>query len=658
MFIVQGLIFNFTTILLLVICVIIIPDSLAMTFEEKYDWEKEYPYGQNIIFLEGDVILGEQYSGQKLEVHVKKPGDVNRLQDIIDIDSTGHFGFFLHGKESWPLGTTQIELRHGLQSHFGFISIVEKEKIVDDVPRYLTWDVDCSKAGQTIITNVKETPQGLESENIDRYYYQIQDKKYSVITSGNTSGDLIVDFEKIPDAHHVVLYSSQMLTKQQSMCDNKLPPKIIFNMDYQCPSFADHTIVYDETRDDDKYFLELKNNVKIRLDVLYSLQQIPDDLKVVVSYSDGSSLDFSPTTTSVKIPAKNNDAAVTKFVATSEKYTTSEIKYACSSSYTTQYTLKAQYESKMKSDKSSEIAANYCNELVYGCNASYEIKYDLNSDNDFVKKMWTEDNALMDVNRIDYDFTSANRNYFNFDSKIHSNDFSESTHVDSGKFEIGSQFIYPNNYDNNPNNMWNEEQVTMSIAGFNRNAVHYWSYVDLGITPYGDAEIQEDYYYDIDTGILLKFEQFRSLLDVSGKQNTEKISIKASSINFPKNSAGGGCLIATATYGSELAPQVQQLRELRDNSLLSTTSGTNFMSIFNDVYYSFSPAIADYERENPVFKEMVKIAITPMITSLSILNYVDVDSESEVLGYGIFLIMLNVMMYVGIPILAVMRIRR
>jgi len=33
---------------------------------------------------------------------------------------------------------------------------------------------------------------------------------------------------------------------------------------------------------------------------------------------------------------------------------------------------------------------------------------------------------------------------------------------------------------------------------------------------------------------------------------------------------GGGCLIATATFGSELAPQVQQLRELRDNSLLQT----------------------------------------------------------------------------------------
>jgi hypothetical protein len=125
-----------------------------------------------------------------------------------------------------------------------------------------------------------------------------------------------------------------------------------------------------------------------------------------------------------------------------------------------------------------------------------------------------------------------------------------------------------------------------------------------------------------------------------------------------KSSKGGGCLIATATYGSELAPEVQKLRELRDNSLLGTESGTSFMNSFNDFYYSFSPVIADYERENPVFKEIVKLAITPMITSLSILNYVDMDSESSVLGYGISLIILNLAMYVGLPVFAILRIRK
>jgi len=121
---------------------------------------------------------------------------------------------------------------------------------------------------------------------------------------------------------------------------------------------------------------------------------------------------------------------------------------------------------------------------------------------------------------------------------------------------------------------------------------------------------------------------------------------------------GGGCLIATATYGTELAPQVQQLRELRDNHLLQTELGTSFIESFNKFYYSFSPIIADYERENYIFKEMVRLAITPMVSSLSILNYVDMDSESEVLGYGISLILLNIGMYAGIPAILIVGIKR
>ena len=133
------------------------------------------------------------------------------------------------------------------------------------------------------------------------------------------------------------------------------------------------------------------------------------------------------------------------------------------------------------------------------------------------------------------------------------------------------------------------------------------------------------------------------------------LSEEESKLEFTES---GGCLIATTAFGSELAPQVQQLRELRDNQLLQTESGTSFMKLFNNFYYSFSPIIADYERENPAFKEVVKIAITPMISSLSILNYVDMDSESKVLGYGISLILLNIGMYFAAPAIIIYKIRK
>ena len=122
------------------------------------------------------------------------------------------------------------------------------------------------------------------------------------------------------------------------------------------------------------------------------------------------------------------------------------------------------------------------------------------------------------------------------------------------------------------------------------------------------------------------------------------------------NQTGGKCLIATAAFGSELSPQVQQLRETRDNILLKTQSGTAFMAAFNEFYYSFSPTVADWEKQNPVFREVVKTSITPLITTLSILNYVNIDSDAEMLGYGISIILLNLGMYFVAPALVIMRL--
>ena len=117
------------------------------------------------------------------------------------------------------------------------------------------------------------------------------------------------------------------------------------------------------------------------------------------------------------------------------------------------------------------------------------------------------------------------------------------------------------------------------------------------------------------------------------------------------NNGGGGCLIATAAYGTELAPQVQFLREMRDSTLMSTASGSSFMTGFNQVYYTFSPAIADMERDNPAFRDAVLVAITPMISTLSIMSLADPGSEADVLGLGISVIALNLAMYIAAPAL-------
>jgi len=124
------------------------------------------------------------------------------------------------------------------------------------------------------------------------------------------------------------------------------------------------------------------------------------------------------------------------------------------------------------------------------------------------------------------------------------------------------------------------------------------------------------------------------------------------------NQGGGGCLIATAAYGSEMAHQVQFLREIRDNTVLATASGNAFMSTFNSIYYSFSPTIADWERVSPIFKNIVQTTITPLLTTLSLLNAVEIDSEEEMLGYGISIILLNLGIYFAAPAFAVIKVRK
>ena len=150
---------------------------------------------------------------------------------------------------------------------------------------------------------------------------------------------------------------------------------------------------------------------------------------------------------------------------------------------------------------------------------------------------------------------------------------------------------------------------------------------------------------------LPRFEETVDLFEILSKDSAMDESVEPVE-------EGGGCLIATATFGSELAPQVQQLRELRDNIILSTESGTAFMTEFNQLYYSFSPIIADLEREYPVFKEVVKLSITPMLSTLSILNYAEIDSEQEMLSFGIGIILMNVGMYFVAPTIIIYKIRK
>mgnify|MGYP001811741408 CR=1 FL=1 len=152
-------------------------------------------------------------------------------------------------------------------------------------------------------------------------------------------------------------------------------------------------------------------------------------------------------------------------------------------------------------------------------------------------------------------------------------------------------------------------------------------------------------------------QQQKELEKITEEESEPKIIEKEDSLlTKEKYDSGRGCLIATATFDSEMASQVQLLREIRDNQLMKTMSGISFMTGFNQFYYSFSPYVADMERENPVFKEMIKIGITPLLSTLSVMSFA--ETEHEVLVYGAGVIMMNLGMYVAAPAMIVYQIRK
>lgn len=122
--------------------------------------------------------------------------------------------------------------------------------------------------------------------------------------------------------------------------------------------------------------------------------------------------------------------------------------------------------------------------------------------------------------------------------------------------------------------------------------------------------------------------------------------------------SGGGCLIATAAYGTEMAVQVQALREIRDGAARGSPAGASFVESFNAAYYAFSPAVADLERQSPALKEAVRAGIAPMLATLSILGAAETDSDGEAAAHGLAALLINAALYAGAPVASVLAARR
>jgi hypothetical protein len=76
------------------------------------------------------------------------------------------------------------------------------------------------------------------------------------------------------------------------------------------------------------------------------------------------------------------------------------------------------------------------------------------------------------------------------------------------------------------------------------------------------------------------------------------------------------CVIATAAFGSELAPEVQFMRGFRDNRVGATFAGGNFVGAFNAWYYSWSPPVAQSISGSEPFRYAVRLALCPLVGAM------------------------------------------
>ena len=188
-----------------------------------------------------------------------------------------------------------------------------------------------------------------------------------------------------------------------------------------------------------------------------------------------------------------------------------------------------------------------------------------------------------------------------------------------------------------------EEQTKFKINFINKNTEAIQEHVDYSVTiTKGENQVFGTQLIHTTTGSITVPYEFQEAgeylvsVDVQGilfqPIPTESAVFGISIGNDGKN----GCLIATAAFGSDLAPQVQFLREYRDNTIMATASGSSFLNVFNTVYYSFSPTVADIERNNSFLQESIRAGITPLFGILQIAKLSSVgDGEISVLTSGI-----------------------
>jgi len=172
------------------------------------------------------------------------------------------------------------------------------------------------------------------------------------------------------------------------------------------------------------------------------------------------------------------------------------------------------------------------------------------------------------------------------------------------------------------------------------------------ITPTGSYLLQVNGFSGLPGSLLVHTANVT--VQVTSPTATTITSTITSSSTAPSQSQQPMCLIATATYGSQAAPEVQLLRNFRDNSIMKTRAGYEFMVVFNAWYYSFSPFVARSITSNHIEQAIMKVALYPLVGILALSSdtfaLTKGDPEVAVVLSGLEASFLIGAFYLGLPI--------
>jgi hypothetical protein len=82
------------------------------------------------------------------------------------------------------------------------------------------------------------------------------------------------------------------------------------------------------------------------------------------------------------------------------------------------------------------------------------------------------------------------------------------------------------------------------------------------------------------------------------------------------------CIIATATYGSSMDPEVYYMRHVRDNVIGSSKVGKSMVDAWNTFYYSWSPPIAEFIAKYSFTKPIFQVLLMPLVAIIHVTNSV------------------------------------